>query len=103
MFRSINHNVAQVIMSNTNYNLNNISAKGAKKTSNWSALIKLVNLLPEQRSKLIWALIAILVYSGLTMTGPYIIGTTINKYIFNKDFSGVLRNCGWLLLIYCCV
>jgi len=90
-------------MSNTNYNLNNTAVKDAKKTSNFSALRKLVNLLPEQRGKLIWALIVILIYSILTMVGPYIVGVTINKYILNKDYSGVLRNCGWLLLTYCCV
>jgi len=87
-------------MSSTNYNLNTIAGEQTKKTSNWSAVRKLVDLLPEQRSKLIWALIAILVYSGLTMIGPYIVGITINKYILHHDFHGVLVNCGWLLLVY---
>jgi ATP-binding cassette subfamily B protein len=88
-------------MSNTNYNLNAIAGQQPKKTSNWKALGKLINLLPEKRSVLIWALIAILSYSGLTMLGPYIIGHTIDKYIRNsQDFSGILKNCGWLLLIY---
>jgi len=87
-------------MSSTNYNLNTIAGQQTKKTSNWSAIGKLVNLLPEQRAKLIWALIAILVYSGLTMIGPYIVGITINKYILQHDFHGVLVNCGWLLLVY---
>ena len=90
-------------MSSTNYNLNNTAVKDAKKTSNLSALRKLVNLLPEQRGKLIWALIVILIYSILTMVGPYIVGVTINDYILHKNYHGVLANCGWLLLIYCCV
>jgi ATP-binding cassette subfamily B protein len=90
-------------MSNTNYNLNNTAVKDAKKTSNLSALRKLINLLPEQRGKLIWALIVILVYSILTMVGPYIVGITINDYILNKKWNGVLVNCGWLLLTYICV
>ena len=86
-------------MSNTNYNLNNTAVKETKKPSNWAALGKLINLLPEQRSKLIWALIVILVYSMLTMVGPYIVGITINDFILNKKWNGVLRNCGWLLLL----
>jgi len=87
-------------MSNTNYNLNIIAGEQPKKVSNWSALIKLVNLLPEKRGMLIWALIAIVTYSGLTMVGPYIVGRTIDKYILKHDFHGVLVNCGWLLLVY---
>jgi ATP-binding cassette subfamily B protein len=90
-------------MSSTNYNLNDTPVKDAKKPSNLAALGKLVNLLPEQRGKLIWALIVILGWSILTMVGPYIVGITINDYILHKDYSGVLRNCGWLLLLYCFV
>jgi ATP-binding cassette subfamily B protein len=88
-------------MSNTNYNLNTTTTKDTKRPSNLAALGKLINLLPEQRGKLIWALLVILTYSILTMVGPYIVGVTINKYILNHDYSGVLRNCGWLLLTYC--
>lgn len=87
-------------MSNTNYNLNTIAGEQSKKTSNWKALGKLINLLPEQRPKLVWALIAILAYSVLAMIGPYIVGDTINRYISIKNYSGVLSNCGWLLLVY---
>lgn len=87
-------------MSNTSYNLNTIAGQQTKKTSNWKALGKLINLLPEQRPKLVWALIAILAYSILAMIGPYIVGNTINRYILIKNYDGVLVNCGWLLLVY---
>lgn len=87
-------------MSNTNYNLNITAGEEPKKMSNWAALIKLINLLPQKRSMLIWALIAILGYSALTMVAPIIIGETIDKYIQKKDFHGVLVNCGKLLLVY---
>jgi ATP-binding cassette subfamily B protein len=90
-------------MSNTNYNLNIIAGEQPKKVSNWSALGKLINLLPQKRAMLIWALIAILVYSALTMMAPIIIGVTIDKYIQHKDFHGVLVNCGKLLLVYASV
>lgn len=90
-------------MSSTNYNLNILAGqdgKHAKKPSNWSGLIKLINLLPEKRGLLIWALLSITVYSILTMVAPIIIGNTIDKYIASKNFHGVLINCGWLLLVY---
>ena len=67
-------------MSSTNYNLNILAGqdgKHAKKPSNWSGLIKLVNLLPEKRGLLIWALLSITVYSILTMEATIIIGNTI--------------------------
>ncbi len=86
-------------MSSTNYNLNSLTAEQPK-SSTWSALRKLVGLLPEERGKLMLALLTMLVYAFLAMLGPKIIGDTINKYILNKDFHGVMINCGWLLLIY---
>ena len=86
-------------MSNKNYNLNSGTAEQPKNAT-WSALRGLINLLPEERSKLLLALIAMLCFAFFTMLGPYVIGTTINKYILHKDFHGVLVNCGWLLLIY---
>ena len=90
-------------MSSTNYNLNVLAGengKESKKPSNWSGLIKLINLLPEKRGLLIWALLSILAYSALTMVAPIIIGRTIDKYIQTRQYKGVLINCGWLLLVY---
>ncbi|HEY4107854.1 ABC transporter ATP-binding protein [Puia sp.] len=86
-------------MSNKNYNLNSLTAEQPK-TATWSALRRLINLLPQERGNLVLALFAMLAYAFLTMLGPYIIGTTINDFIFHKDYHGVLVNCGWLLLIY---
>ena len=86
-------------MSSTNYNLN-IVAEQQPKSSTWSALRKLVGLLPEQRSKLIMALVAILINSVLSLLAPMIIGITIDKYILTKNYHGVLVNCGLLLIIY---
>jgi ATP-binding cassette subfamily B protein len=99
MYKYINHKEAPVTMSSPNYNLNSLTAQQPK-TSTWPALRKLVGLLPDQRGKLVMALFAMLVYAVLAMLGPYIIGVTINKYILNKDYHGVLINCGWLALIY---
>ncbi|MBS1605908.1 MAG: ABC transporter ATP-binding protein [Bacteroidetes bacterium] len=89
-------------MSNTNYNLNIVTGQ-EKKTAIWPALRKLIGLLPEQKGRLLLALVFMILYAVLTMVAPFIVGETINRYILDKnhqDFSMVLRSCGWLLLIY---
>ena len=103
-------------MSSQNYNLNAVSQEQGKKSGTWTALLKLVNLLPEQRGKLILALIAIFTYAVLSLLPPALIGYTINHIISNKDNSGfrilgftVLKGsgyaiiwtvCAWLIVIY---
>ena len=89
-------------MSSTNYNLNIVTGE-QKKTSTWPALRKLIDLLPDQKGRLYLALVIMIIYAVLSMVAPIIIGTTINKYILDKthqDYAGILRNCGWLLVIY---
>jgi ATP-binding cassette subfamily B protein len=103
-------------MSSQNYNLNAASQGQGKKSGTWMALLKLVNLLPEQRGKLILALIAIFVFAVLSLLPAALIGYTINHIISNKDNSGlnilgftILKGsgysliwtvCGWLIVIY---
>jgi ATP-binding cassette subfamily B protein len=84
-----------------NYNLNDLQAN-APKSSTWSSLGKLLQLIKHERRNLWMALIAILVNSTLNLLGPLIIGHTIDKYIFvrHKDYHGVLVNCGILLAMY---
>ncbi len=86
-------------MSSTNYNLNDLAGQQAK-SSTLSGLRKLIGLLPEQSGKLVWAIIAILVNSVLSLLAPMIIGMTMDKYILKHDYQGVLVNCGLLLVIY---
>jgi ATP-binding cassette subfamily B protein len=84
-----------------NYNLNDLQAN-APKTSTWTSLGKLLQLIRHERKNLIMALIAILVNSFLNLMGPLIIGHTIDRYIFvpHKNYHGVLVNCAWLLAMY---
>jgi ATP-binding cassette, subfamily B, bacterial len=86
-------------MSSMNYNLNSVTGE-EKKTSTWSALKTLVGLLPGERSKLVYALLAMMANAGLSLLGPMIIGITIDKYILKGNYSGVLANCALLLVIY---
>jgi ATP-binding cassette, subfamily B, bacterial len=107
-------------MSSQNYNLNELTA-AAPKSKIWPALMKLIGLLPEQRGKLMGALLTMLVYSFLSMLPPALIGYTINHLVTVKmhiggtipsvtswigqllpgsGYSLVLIVCGWLLVIY---
>lgn len=84
-----------------NYNLNDLQAS-AEKTSTWSSLKKLLQLIAHERRNLVLALIAIIINSTLNLLGPLIIGRTIDHYIFvaQKDYHGVLVNCAILLGMY---
>jgi ATP-binding cassette subfamily B protein len=83
------------------YNLNDLQAN-APRSSTWSSLGKLLKLISHERRNLLLALFAILANSGLNLYAWYIIGKTIDKYIFtaHKDYHGVLVNCGILLAMY---
>jgi ATP-binding cassette, subfamily B, bacterial len=86
-------------MSSMNYNLNSVTGE-EKKTSTWSALKTLIGLLPGERSKLVYALLAMMANAGLSLLGPMIIGITIDKYILKGNYGGVLTNCALLLVVY---
>ena len=86
-------------MSSQNYNLNVVTG-GEAKSSTWSALRKLVALLPEQRGKLILALVIMVALAVLSMLPPALIGYTLNNILSGKGYHPVLVVCGWLLLIY---
>ena len=103
-------------MSSQNYNLNELAQAQGKKSTTGRALLKLINLLPEQRGKLILALVAIISYSIFSLLPPALIGYTLNHIISNKDNAGldilgftVLKGtgypliwtvCTWLIVIY---
>jgi len=82
-----------------NYNLNDISEQ-QQKTSTMGALQKLLQLITEERSNMLWALVAILANSGLNLVAPYIIGHVIDRYVVPKNFHGVMVWAGILLGMY---
>src|SRR5579872_5128075 len=89
MYRSINHKEAPATMSSQNYNLNELAQTQGKKKGTWKALLKLVDLLPEQRGKLILALVAIIGYSIFSLLPPALIGYTINHILSKQDNDGL--------------
>src|SRR5450432_4278649 len=101
MYKFITRNAVPVIMSprNPNYNLNSVSTP-QKQASTWASLRGLLALMSGDRTTLISAFINIVANSVLNLLSPLIIGHTVDRYIQHHDFDGVLRNAGWLLLIY---
>jgi ATP-binding cassette subfamily B protein len=92
----MNHRGAPITM---NYQLN--SNKQYKKSKLGIKTIKgFIPLLSGEKKHLLIALTALLVNTILNLASPYIAGTTIDTYIKNRQFSGILINCGILILIY---
>ena len=83
-----------------NYDLSQATGPKEEKNATYKALRKLLALIDDERQRLTLAFVAILVNSSLTLVGPMLIGRTIDKYIQTKQFDGVLRNAGTLLVIY---
>lgn len=82
-----------------NYNLNALSA-GQKKASTLAALKSLLQLISDERRTLFLALFAILVNSALNLTGPFLIGYTIDHYVQHKNYHGLFLMSGILLAMY---
>ena len=82
-----------------NYNLNALTEEKQKK-STYASLKSLLQLISHEKKNLLIALLAILLNSTLNLLGPLIIGHTIDKYVQNKIYHGVLVFSGILLAMY---
>ncbi len=83
-----------------NYDLNQFVGQKEEKNATYKALRKLLALINDEHRTLVFAFAAILINSALLLLGPILIGRTIDQYIQHKQFDGVLRNAGILLVIY---
>ena len=83
-----------------NYNLNRPSEKEARKLPVLKSLRKLITIISGERRNLIVAFTAIFVNAGLSLTGPYLVGYTIDTYVQAKNYHGVLLFAGILLAMY---
>ncbi len=72
----------------------------SRKTSVLPALKKLASLMIDDKGKLILAFIAIIINSALNLTAPILIGHAVDTYLVTKQYDGVLKYSGLLLLIY---
>lgn len=82
-----------------NYDLNKLSNE-EQKTSTYAGVKSLLRLIAHERKNLLLALLAILLNSTLNLLGPYLIGHTIDVYVQNKEYHGVLVFSGILLGMY---
>ena len=84
-----------------NYKLNVADqAKENEKGVLGTAWRRLVPLMAGEKRSVIVALLAVTVSSASNLIAPVIIAYTVDTYIQNKDFSGVLMWSGVLLLVY---
>jgi ATP-binding cassette subfamily B protein len=81
------------------YNLNEIPDK-KQKVSTYSALKSLLQLITHERKNIWVATFFILLNSGINLLGPFIIGHTIDTYVQQKQYNGVLMFAGILLAMY---
>ncbi len=81
------------------YNLD-IKKPDKKRLNTFAALKKLLVILSDERKSLVAALIAILINAALNLTGPLLIGHTIDKYVMTRQYRGVLIFSGILAGIY---
>jgi ATP-binding cassette, subfamily B, bacterial len=84
-----------------NYDLNKLSAQ-QEKMSTLAALKKLLEMIRHEKNTLWFALIAILINSGVNLVGPLLIGHAIDKYVIPRDYHGVLVYTAILLGMYIC-
>ncbi|HLN20561.1 MAG TPA: ABC transporter ATP-binding protein [Bacteroidales bacterium] len=83
-----------------NYNLNQNSGTRPAKLPVIASLKKLVTIIGSERHRLTVAFSAILLNAGLNLLGPYLVGYTIDTYIQNGNYHGVLLFAGILLVMY---
>jgi ATP-binding cassette subfamily B protein len=82
------------------YKLNIEETEAAKRTGTWVALKKLILILAKEKKNLIIALLIILLNASLSLTGPFLIGHTIDSYVQTKQYHGVLLFSAILLGTY---
>ncbi len=86
--------------STMNYNLNKATNQTQQKMSTYAALRKLLALISDEKKNLLYAFIAILFNSAINLTGPFLIGYTIDRYVQTKQYHGVIIYSGLLLGMY---
>jgi len=78
------------------------STNPLQQTSLGTALKRLAPLMFDEKRSVVLASIAVIVNSGASLLGPVIIGHTVDTYIRNGNFKGVLMSAALLLGVYIC-
>jgi ATP-binding cassette subfamily B protein len=82
-----------------NYNLNTEKEEKVKRPV-FRDLMGLLEVAGDEKQTIVFALLLMLVNTGINLSGPLIVGYTIDHYIQTKQFSGVLLFSGILLCLY---
>lgn len=86
--------------------LENISKKDPERIKSNKSTVHTVkriwSYLAEEKLKLSLVILMVIISSGLSLLGPYIIGVAIDDYIELKLSSGLLNLLIWLVLIFLC-
>ncbi len=77
------------------------SAQGQQRSASVGAALKrLAPVMADQHPSIVAAFVATIVAAGVALVAPIIIGRTVDTYIRNRDFAGVVRAAGLLLACY---
>ncbi|RDW18293.1 multidrug ABC transporter ATP-binding protein [Oceanobacillus arenosus] len=75
--------------------INQESTKGQKRAKNMAeTLIRIWSYLAKEKGKLSLVILMVAISSGLSLLGPYLVGTAIDKFIVTREISGF----GYLLI-----
>jgi ATP-binding cassette subfamily B protein len=85
-----------------NYTLKKPAPDSGQKTTMLAAIKKLLPFLGEEKKHLGLAFVATIINASLNLTGPALIGYTVDRYIVTKQYHGVLVFAGILLGMYLC-
>jgi ATP-binding cassette subfamily B protein len=86
MYKFLIHRKVQTRM---NYKLKTDS-EIEERTSIWNAVKKMGALLLFEKKNIAYAIVSIIVNSGMTLLGPLLVGYTINNYVLKGDYHGVI-------------
>ncbi|WP_423222695.1 ABC transporter ATP-binding protein [Candidatus Amarolinea aalborgensis] len=64
------------------------------------ALARLALYLRPFKLTMILVLVLVLLYTGLGLLGPYLMGVAIDRFIANKDVAGLGRIALWMVVVY---
>ncbi len=85
----------------TKEDLKKNNKKKVEKASDWKkVLLHIWRLIDEQRFLLIIVFLLVIVSSGLSLLGPYLVGVIIDTHITERMFEGLESLIGWLVLVY---
>lgn len=92
----------EALVTTNQYALDSSTNPLQQQTSLGAAFKRLAPLMFDEKRSVILAFVAVIVNAGSSLLGPVIIGYTVDTYIRNGNFNGVLMFAAILLGVYIC-